>query len=479
MVLSFNPEPSIENDSLKPLSFLSLPMMLLIIPVLLLGVLMPAAATAAESPAGIQYQYSARPESEVLPGGGAYESATEFPGKGIPVLLVAAVLLAAGGFGLIRYRRSGGDWKKAVRPVVPAALAGAVLVVVLSFGATGTTAAPTPKAPKGFLNIAPQEPFNTVDTQRMSVGGIRSIRVAIGWDLIQPTRGEFDWGLLDQAVHDAAQEGLTIMPVLYATPKWVAPKSTILPTSNSQLAAWRDFVSAAVQRYGRNGAFWDEPYQDLVAYMPVRNWQVGNEVNFHYFATPVSARNYAKMLKVASTAIRGNDSRAQVMVSGLYGRPKGKPSRALPAATFIEQLGRLVPARFFDSVALHPYSPNMKQLELLISGFRKSMNKAGYRSKPIQVTEIGWASGPKKNAFLLGSEAAQAKMLTESLSWLIRMRKKYRISSVYWYSWKDTNPKGVNCSFCYTIGLFKYSSADKLIPKQAWRSFVRLTGGRP
>ena len=107
------------------------------------------------------------------------------------------------------------------------------------------------------------------------------------------------------------------------------------------------------------------------------------------------------------------------------------------------------------------------------------MNKAGYRRKPIQVTEIGWASGPKKNAFLLGSEAAQAKMLTDSLSWLIRMRKKYRISSVYWYSWKDTNPRGVNCSFCYTIGLFKYSNSDKLVPKKAWRSFVRLTGGRP
>lgn len=453
--------------------------MLVIIPVLLFGVLAPAIASAEESPASVQYQYSPLPEPEVTPGDAISTAGDGFPGSGVPLLLIVVALLAVTGFGLIRYRRNGGDWKKALRPIAPVALAGATLLAILSFGATGSTAAPPAKAPVGFLNIAPQEPYDADDTLIMSIGGIRNIRVAIGWDLLQPKRNEFDWGLLDAAVHDAAQNGLTVMPVLYASPKWVSSKTTNLPTSQSQLVAWRDFVSAAVQRYGHNGAFWDEPYQASVPFKPVINWQVWNEVNFHYFSTPVSARNYAKVLKVASGSIRGNDPRAKVMVSGLYGRPKGPPSRALPAATFIEQLGRLVPARFIDSVALHPYSPNMNQLKLLIDGFRKSMNKAGYGSKPMQITEIGWASGPKKNAFLLGSEAAQAKQLTSALSWLIQSRRKYKISSVYWFSWQDTDPKGVNCSFCYTIGLFKYSKSGQMIPKKAWYSFVKLTGGRP
>ena len=62
--------------------------------------------------------------------------------------------------------------------------------------------------------------------------------------------------------------------------------------------------------------------------------------------------------------------------------------------------------------------------------------------------------------------------------YLVKRRKKLKLKGVYWYAWKDTNPKGNNCSFCYTIGLFRHNR-NKLVAKPAWRKFVRFSRGRP
>jgi hypothetical protein len=317
----------------------------------------------------------------------------------------------------------------------------------------------------------------------MTQGGVRAIRVPVSWEQVQPDGpGGYDWGLLDDAVRAGAMNNLPVLPVLYATPGWVAKKTTTLPSSSSQLSAWRDFVATAVQRYGENGTFWDDPFWDELgqAYStkpPVRQWQIWNEVNFHYFSYPVSAKKYAKVLKAASNVIRANDPNAEVMASGLFGRPKGPKKKAVSAPAFIKQMGKYVQPKYIDSIALHPYSPNTGALKKLVADYRKAANKAGYRRKPMEVTEIGWGSGkPSSNAFLTGSQKKQAKQLTSALTFLIKNRKKYKIDSAYWFSWKDTDPKGQNCTFCYTIGLFKYG--EELRPKKAWSAFVKLTGGR-
>lgn len=461
-------------------------LIVLIMP-LLIAVVAAQPAAADSSPAVVQYEYQPIPTGGDGPGptSGQGSGSTELAASGIPTLLIAAVVLALAGFGVAAWinRRRQGRGFELPRATVPLALSGAVLIAALSFGASGTTAAPGSKAPKGFLGIAPQEGFTADDTSRMAQGGVGAIRVPVSWDQVQPDgRGSFDWGLLDEAVRAGAVNNLPVLPVLYATPGWLANKTTTLPSSSSQLSAWREFVAAAVQRYGENGTFWDDPFWGEPAQIfstkpPVREWQIWNEVNFHYFSNPVSARKYSKVLKSASSVIRANDPGADVMVSGLFGRPKGPKKKAVAAPTFIKQLGKYVKPKYIDSIALHPYSPNTGALERLIADYRKAADKAGYRRKPINVTEIGWGSGkPSRNAFLSGSQKKQAEQLTSALSFLIKKRKKYRIDSAYWFSWKDTDPKGENCTFCYSIGLFKYG--EGLSPKKAWPAFVRLTGGR-
>ena len=90
---------------------------------------------------------------------------------------------------------------------------------------------------------------------------------------------------------------------------------------------------------------------------PVRDWQVWNEANFFYFATPASPQRYAKLLKMTSAAIKGVEPSARVILSGLFGDPTAQPPNGLPAVQFLEQLYRVPGIKSeFDAVALHPYA---------------------------------------------------------------------------------------------------------------------------
>ncbi len=450
-----------------------------------------AAAGGAEAPAGIQYKYDPVPRAADDITATASREKREEGGTSsrFPLVLIGAILLIVLLFGVKNYadrrrRKVGGG--PIPMPTVPLALMAATVIGALAFGAGGTVAASSPKAPRNFLGMAPQEGFTTVDTQRMSLGGVQAIRLPVSWPIVEPEgSGEYDWGLYEEGFRAAASVGIPILPVLYGTPAWMARKTTTLPTSSSQLKSWKRFVAAAVKRFGTGGTFWDEPEQVGIEPTPPKDWQLWNEVNFKYFANPVSAKNYGRMVNAAAPVIRANDPRADVMLSGLFGRPKGPPSKAVDAPKFLKQLSRYVKAGTFDSIALHPYSPNTKALKKLIAEFRFAANKSGYKRKPINITEIGWGSGPAKNAFLKGSEAKQASLLSSALGFLIKSRKRYNTESAYWYSWKDTDPKGVNCNFCYSVGLFKYvkpapgeTTSSALEPKKAWRAYVKLSGGR-
>ena len=104
------------------------------------------------------------------------------------------------------------------------------------------------------------------------------------------------------------------------------------------------------------------------------------------------------------------------------------------------------------------------------SGLSRTTIYAGLR-------ELEIAPGkPASNAFLSGNQKKQAAQLTSALTFLIKSRRKFKIDSAYWFSWKDTDPNGQNCNFCYTIGLFRY--APGLKQKKAWPALVKLTGGQ-
>ena len=340
----------------------------------------------------------------------------------------------------------------------------ALLVVVLLATAGGAQAA---KAPKGFMGIVPQSDLQRSDTSKMFRAGIDTVRIPLAWSTIQPSSANhFSWEFYDRILKVTAREKVKVLPFIYSTPPWVSRKTTQIPVSSHDLTKWRGFLAALVDRYGPKGDFW-KANKD-VPKMPIRTWQMWNEANFFYFVTPVDPKAYGKLVDASAAAIKHHDAGARIMLSGLYATPKGPPSKAVNADTYLKRLSKYVKKSSFDTIAIHPYSASTAGTRGVMEDLRRAMIKSGYRSKAVQITEIGWGSG-SGNAFLKGSESAQASQMRSALNYLVGARHRLNLRKVYWFSWKDVRKSVPTCSFCYSVGLFEAGSGLK--PKKAWSTF--------
>jgi hypothetical protein len=355
------------------------------------------------------------------------------------------------------------------------------LAVALALPAANAGGAAPPPAPRSFFGIAPQSPLTETDAEYMSAGGIGSVRWPIPWSGVQPTaQGGYQWGSTDEIVANAARDGLTVLPFLYATPAWLAPKYTTLPVANArQRSAWVTFVRAAVERYGPHGTFWFEHRPGTVEPLPetpIRTWQIWNEANFFYFAYPVSPSRYAKTLKLATGAVRSVDPGAKILLSGLFGEPDQGGSRGMSAVKFLTALYRVPGIKSdFDAVALHPYAVDAEALAEMTEGMREVIVKNHDPGASLYITEMGWGSQNDfhRDAFEQGPRG-QVRELRGAYRFLLQNRHRLNLKSVYWFSWQDLPH---SCNFCDSVGLFRYG--NRLRPKPSWRAFVRITGGQP
>jgi hypothetical protein len=362
------------------------------------------------------------------------------------------------------------------------------IALMLALAAALSAPASAQALPRTFFGMAPQTALTDTDAAYMKAGGIGSVRWPVNWAIVQPrAKGGYDWSSVDPAVAAAARRGLTVLPFLYGTPRWIAGKPTTLPLAGGRARkAWLAFVDAAVGRYGPGGEFWEEhaPGNAAVNYVPavprpvpVRTWQVWNEANFFYFAYPVSPSSYARLLKLTYKEIKADDPIAKVILSGLFGDPDENGKRGMDATKFLDAVYR-VPGikRYFDAVALHPYAFHVEDLEELTEELREVVLENHDPNAALYITEMGWGSqnDPNVVAFEQGIQG-QARELREAYGFLIANRRRLNLKGTYWYSWKD-NPEYVACSFCDSVGLFRAGRSFK--PKPAWRSFIALTGGR-
>jgi len=389
--------------------------------------------------------------------------------------VVLAIVLGAASLALVivGFRRmQGGRISRsdiAIRGI--ALVVGIGLIFLLSPGVSGASAA---SAPRSFFGMMSIEQITEADASRMAAGGVSTYRFPMSWDSVQPdSASELDWGLMDATVAASAKAGLRVLPIMGATPKGFADNWTTMPIyTTAQRQGWATFLREAIQRYGQGGDFWIE--NPGLPKFPVRTWQVWNEANFFYFTEPVVPADYFKLLKASHAVIKKEDPGAKVMLSGLFGSPPNDPRRSMKSWQFLEKLYKLGAKPYFDSVAIHPYSPNTTQLRLIIEKVRNTMNRNGAKRTPIDVTEIGWGSD-STTVFGKGSPRAQAQQLTSGYDYLIRNRKKLGIRSAYWFAWKDMPSTWDLCDQCYNTGLFYKGPVLK--PKPAWDAFVRITGG--
>jgi hypothetical protein len=339
-------------------------------------------------------------------------------------------------------------------------------------------------APRSFFGIVPQAILSEEDVSYMRAGRIGTIRLAIGWESVQPTRrGGFNWEGTDREIAMAASEGLQVLPFLSGVPRWLSGKSTKLPIdSGVARQGWSAFVKAAVKRYGPGGEFWalHPPGVSVDGVvipkpMPIRSWQIWNEVNFFYFAYPVSVSRYARLLKLTYPAIKSADPRARVVLSGLFGEPDERGKRGMSAVDFLAGLYRVPGIKhFFDGVALHPYAFHVEDLEAMVEGIREVVLDNHDPGAALYVTEMGWGSqnDPNVVAFEQGIHG-QARELRGAYRYMLANRHRLNLKAAYWFTWKDSR---FYCNFCDSVGFFR--EANRYRAKPAWHAFVNITGGR-
>jgi polysaccharide biosynthesis protein PslG len=347
--------------------------------------------------------------------------------------------------------------------------------------------------PAGYWGVVPQSSLGAEQFQRLGRGGVESIRIPIGWSSAQPSQGgSFDWSGFDNQIEEAAKAGIKVLPFLSGAPTWAVPEKKVpgtgglkapahLPVGGAARTGWAAFLTAAVARYGPTGSFWSE--HPGVPKRPIREWQIWNEPNFKYFVAKPNPAEYGQLVKISSTALRVADPGAQVVLAGLFARPKGARNAKTGkhkslnwyASDFIDTMYKRTPGvkGRFSAAALHPYTIFARELPEVVDEFRHYLQLNQDAAKKLLITELGWSSGKANGANLFAKgPSGQAKELRIAFTQLRNNQAKWRLKSVDWFS-VDDQPGA--CNFCDGSGLF----GEGFKPKPSWYSYVKFAGGTP
>jgi len=330
-----------------------------------------------------------------------------------------------------------------------------------------------------FGTVAAQTP-TVEEFDAMGSARVGTYRFPLDWSQIQPNEGAPpDWSAVDAQVENAARSGIEILPVAYGSPGYAASERREPPLGSPEAKqGWKEFIAAAVERYGRGGEFWTEFELEHpgVKPRPMTALQAWNEQNSPTFYTPKpSPKEYAKLLKITNQALDEADSDVHLVLGGMFGTPRR--NQGIYSWKFLKRLYKVKGAKkLFDAVALHPYSPNLDGVEAQVELARKQMKKAKDQKTPVWVTELGWGSAGTNNHQLIKSEQGQRKMLRKSFNLLLDHKGKWKIRRILWFAWRDPIAEedvvGGVCHWCGSAGLF---DAD-LDPKPAHAEYRKFTG---
>ena len=350
-----------------------------------------------------------------------------------------------------------------------------LLLAVAAGLAIAALAAPAQAAerrvPQGWLGVVADGPLTAAHTgewDAMVGAGVESVRTAVRWYELQPygsaaevpaaDAARFrdaggvptDFTALDAVIAGAAARGLSVLPVVQATPAWAARTPGDITSPPADPATFGRFMAALAGRYGPQGSLWAER-PDLPR-IPVRAWQVWNEPNLtRYWSEQPFARSYVRLLKAADAALDAADPGATVVLAGL-------PNVSWTALRQIYKAGG---RGHFDAVSLHPYTRRPKDVLRLVRYARREMRRAGDGRTPVWLTELSWPAAKGKVPRPAGFETTdrgQAVRLGAALRLIARDRRALRIQRVFWYTWLSSE-----------VGP---SSFD-------WSGLRRLRGGTP
>jgi hypothetical protein len=349
---------------------------------------------------------------------------------------------------------------------VSTGLATAALAFAALLAMANSTLAARTVVPPSLLGMQAWADPSDSDLQRMSSGGVRTLRDNLSWSVVEPTRGARHWERYDGVFERAARAGIEVFPVLVGTPSFAA-KIPQYPPRTVARPAWTRFVRDAVARYGRNGGFW-RAHPELPQ-RPVTAWQVWNEPNlpFWWNGRP-NVNQYLTLLQQTRKAIRSRDARARIVLAGMPVTARDTRVPHYLRAIYRRQRVK----RLFDAVAIHAFAGSAAGAVGVVRRARAIMRAAGDGATPLWVTEIGWGSQPSAiPPHLSTDERTQAARLTASLTALARQQPRLLVERAFWFAWQDRAlVPGEQDWWAPNTGLFRADGSAK----PSWAAFRRL-----
>lgn len=343
-------------------------------------------------------------------------------------------------------------------------LALAVTLLALMWPPGAAAAAPKRQVPAHFLGTVADGPLfedKALSRARTSLRreldlmvrvGVESVRMSFYWAPMQPyaswqqvpsaERAHFrdgagvptDFRATDRVVGLAAKRGLSLLPVVLRAPDWAArfPGEWASPPSDARTYA--TFVRALAERYGNRGSFWSE--HPRLRRLPLTEWQLWNEPTMlSFWLVQPFAREYVALLRATRSELRKADRRARIVLAGLV----------YESWDALEQVYRAGGRRWFDAVALHPFTRRPEDVLRIAERNRTVMARHGDTRKPLYLSELSWPSSrgqiPVRYGYETG-ERGQARRLTAALRLLSANRRRLGLRRVYWYTWltRETDP---------------------------------------
>lgn len=328
-----------------------------------------------------------------------------------------------------------------------------------------------PGVASGFFGVVANPDLTQRDFDLMRDGRVGSVRLVLPWLQIEPRDDRFRWGPIDEVVGNLAAGGIEVVPDFFGSTGFVS-NDGLKPPIHSEAAKeeWREWLREAVGRYGPGGTYWTTvyPLEHLLALpLPVSRWQIWNEQNSkkHFHRGP-NVGKYATLLEISHEAIKAVDPDAQILLGGMADSPS-----AIDPWEYLDRLYAIGgTAEWFDGVALHPYSENLRGMKRQISRSQEVLAQRDPAAQ-IWITELGWSSDPSVDSKLAKTPEKQAELLERSFGLLQARRDAWNVGGVFWFTWRDSE-EGV-CRWCNSAGLV---DRDRN-PKPAWQAFKRFTGG--
>jgi len=158
----------------------------------------------------------------------------------------------------------------------------------------------------------------------------RHLRFAVGWDSTEVEPGKYDWSEWDALFGLLRETGITPLPYVCYTPRWLTPSDPKdfwrRPADPARFAR---FVSALVERYRGQAP----------------SWELWNEPDneFYWLGT---AEQFARLVEAGARSVRAADPAARVVLGGMS---KGR-------SPFLEELlGTHHVGRLVDVISMHGY----------------------------------------------------------------------------------------------------------------------------